>query len=102
MGQSQSISADVEIAAPPATVRSVVCLQYCVSLADVAEHAQFSDFSRFNQWSQWTFEPVDAGKSMSDLKAGDRVDVNLKSMKFQPVVMVGVVSYFFSLGLFLT
>ncbi|KAH6887625.1 hypothetical protein B0T10DRAFT_490109 [Thelonectria olida] len=70
MGQSQSISAEIEIQASPATVRSV-----------------FLDFSRYNQWSQWAVEPTDSGKSPSELKAGDRVKADLKSMKFQPVVV---------------
>ncbi|KAI5459224.1 hypothetical protein BGZ63DRAFT_337250, partial [Mariannaea sp. PMI_226] len=70
MGQSQSITAEIEIQASPERVRSV-----------------FMDFARYSEWSQWSFELADSGKTPSELKAGDQLKVSLKGMKFSPSVV---------------
>ncbi|WYZ45978.1 hypothetical protein EsH8_IX_000203 [Colletotrichum jinshuiense] len=70
MGQTQSVSAEIEIQASPATVRSV-----------------FLDFQRYKQWSQgWVIEPVEPTKSPLELKADDQVKVNMRGTAFQPVI----------------
>ena len=72
MGGAQSISAEVEIQAPPATVRSV-----------------FKDFASYKQWSSWSIEPIDAsaGKPSSELKPEeDRLKVDMKGTVFRPLV----------------
>ncbi|KXH55380.1 hypothetical protein CSAL01_11314 [Colletotrichum salicis] len=71
MGQTNSISAEIEIQAPPSAVRSV-----------------FLEFSEYNQWSQkWAFEPTEPGKDPSDLKDGDKIKVDMGGMAFSPVIM---------------
>ncbi|EXJ54017.1 hypothetical protein A1O7_09354 [Cladophialophora yegresii CBS 114405] len=69
MGQSQSLSTEVEIQAPPDAVR-----------------ATFFDFPRYKQWCKWTIDPVESGKKASELKANERIKVNLDGMAFSPVV----------------
>ncbi|KAF3017788.1 hypothetical protein E8E14_009155 [Neopestalotiopsis sp. 37M] len=65
-----TISAEVEIQASPETVRSV-----------------FMNFSRYKEWSKWTFTPADSSTKPDSLKAGDKLQVDLGSMKFQPLVL---------------
>ncbi|GJC78447.1 hypothetical protein ColLi_01285 [Colletotrichum liriopes] len=70
MGSTQSVSAEIEIQAPPAAVRAV-----------------FLDFQRYKQWSQgWALELKEPGKSPLDLKDGDQIQVNMRGMKFKPVI----------------
>ncbi|XDG04368.1 hypothetical protein ABKA04_003983 [Annulohypoxylon sp. FPYF3050] len=70
MGRLRSISTEIEIQAPPATVRSV-----------------FLDFPRWPQWHKgWTVEPVDPSKAPLQLEAGDRLRVNMHGMAFHPTV----------------
>ncbi|CCF42650.1 hypothetical protein CH063_12591 [Colletotrichum higginsianum] len=70
MGVAQSISAEIEIQAPPAAVRSV-----------------FLDFQGYKRWSEkWKLEPTEPGKSPSDLKNGDQIQVVMGDMKFKPVI----------------
>ncbi|OCT46217.1 hypothetical protein CLCR_01358 [Cladophialophora carrionii] len=71
MGQSQSLSTEVEIQATPDVVRTI-----------------FSDFPRYKEWCKWTIEPVASGKKASDLRTNDRIKVNLDGMAFSPVVKV--------------
>ncbi|CAM1507765.1 Fc.00g046130.m01.CDS01 [Cosmosporella sp. VM-42] len=70
MGTTISVSAQIEILAPPYLVRSI-----------------FMDFPRYKQWQQgWEIEPVDSGKKSSELYVGDRLKVNMHGMTFHPVV----------------
>ncbi|KAI1462642.1 hypothetical protein F4805DRAFT_471946 [Annulohypoxylon moriforme] len=70
MGRLRSISAEIEIQAPPATVRSV-----------------FLNFSEWSQWHQgWIINPVDSNKTPFQLVAGDRLRVNMHGMVFHPTV----------------
>ncbi|KDN64066.1 putative cytochrome P450 [Colletotrichum sublineola] len=72
MGFSHSVSTEIEIQASPADVRSV-----------------FLDFQRYKEWSQgWTLTPTEPGKNPSDLKDGDQIQANMKSMAFKPVIKV--------------
>ncbi|KAF7551936.1 hypothetical protein G7Z17_g4670 [Cylindrodendrum hubeiense] len=69
MASTHSVSAQIEILAPPATVRLV-----------------FLDFARYDQWHKgWTVEPIEAEKP-SELQIGDRLKVNMHGMVFRPVV----------------
>ncbi|ETS73173.1 hypothetical protein PFICI_15118 [Pestalotiopsis fici W106-1] len=65
-----TISAEVEIQASPETVRSV-----------------FMNFSHYKEWSKWTFTPQVPEVKPDDLKSGDKLQVDLSFMKFQPVVL---------------
>ncbi|KAK1585574.1 uncharacterized protein LY79DRAFT_518511 [Colletotrichum navitas] len=70
MGSTHSLSAEIEIQASPADVRSV-----------------FLDFQRYKEWSQgWTLTPMEAGKDPSDLKDGDQIQANMRGMSFKPVI----------------
>ena len=46
------------------------------------------DFPRHAQWSPWTIEPFDSRKRPSDLKAGDRLKVDMTGMVLKPTVLV--------------
>ncbi|KAI8186673.1 hypothetical protein KHU50_001292 [Colletotrichum sp. SAR 10_65] len=71
MGVTHSIATEVEIAAPPATVKSV-----------------FLDWHRFDQWTKvWKMSTKDESKKPSELKEGDVVSTNLKGMAFTPVIL---------------
>ncbi|KAH6645391.1 hypothetical protein BKA67DRAFT_664474 [Truncatella angustata] len=70
MGQSQSMSAEVEIQASPDAVRTV-----------------FMDFPQYKEWTKWNIEPAVLGTKSTDLSAKDKLNVNLGSMKFSPVVV---------------
>ncbi|KAI1844648.1 hypothetical protein JX266_009104 [Neoarthrinium moseri] len=70
MGQSPSITAEIEIQASPDAVRSV-----------------FMDFGRYKEWSQWYFEPVEATKSPTELQEGDRMKIDLGAMKFEASIV---------------
>ncbi|KAI1618933.1 hypothetical protein EDD36DRAFT_45546 [Exophiala viscosa] len=82
MGQSQSLSTQVEIQASPDTVRSV-----------------FMDFSRYNQWTNWSIVPTDSGKQPADLKPNDYLKVDIGGgMAFQPLVVENTSDTFQWLG----
>ena len=70
MGQTQSLSTEIEIQASPATVRSV-----------------FLDFPQYKQWSTWTIEPIGTDKKPSELNTEDRVKVDMKGTVFRPLMM---------------
>ncbi|KAK4935079.1 hypothetical protein LTR10_023811 [Elasticomyces elasticus] len=71
MGQSQSLSTQVEIQASPDAVRSI-----------------FMDFPRYKQWTNWSITPIDSSKTSADLKPNDRLKVDIGGgMAFQPLVM---------------
>ena len=89
MGQSQSLATEVEIQGPLATVRSAVGAT-CLLAVDAAKNIQFLDFPSYNQWSKRTIEPADSSQKPSELKAGDRINVNLKGMASSPIVVVGL------------
>ncbi|KAH6871792.1 hypothetical protein B0T10DRAFT_568092 [Thelonectria olida] len=71
MGKPITVSAQVEIRAPPAEVRSV-----------------FLDFARYKDWQQgWDIQSIDAGnRQPSELKSGDRLKVSMHGMVFRPNV----------------
>ncbi|KAI5863934.1 hypothetical protein GGS23DRAFT_522023 [Durotheca rogersii] len=78
MGQAFSVPCQIEIAAPPATVRSV-----------------FLDFPRYKEWQEaWTIEPVDSGKNLSEIDTGDSLRVSMHGMVFHPIVMDNCTEYF--------
>ncbi|KAF9876379.1 activator of hsp90 atpase 1 family protein [Colletotrichum karsti] len=71
MGSGQSIATEIEIAAPPATVRSV-----------------FLDWQRYSEWTKvWTIKPNEDAKKPSDLTKGDYVAANLKGFAFKPAMV---------------
>lgn len=83
-----SVSAQVEILASPAAVRSVVCITKFPSNI-IAKNLQFLDFARYNEWQQgWDIKPVDAGKKSSEVKTGDSLRVAMHGMAFSPIVLV--------------
>ena len=90
MGQTQSLSTEIEIKAPPATVRSVVRATAKRPAIDVANHLQFMNFPRYNEWCSWTIEPVDSSKDSSKLKIEDRLKVDMKGTAFRPLVKVSL------------
>ncbi|KAH6991288.1 hypothetical protein BKA56DRAFT_610833 [Ilyonectria sp. MPI-CAGE-AT-0026] len=66
-----SVSAQVEILASPAAVRSV-----------------FLDFARYNEWQKgWDIKPADTGKKSSEIKTGDSLRVAMHGMAFNPIVL---------------
>ncbi|KAK7418659.1 hypothetical protein QQX98_003850 [Neonectria punicea] len=70
MGQTVSVHAQVEILAPPATVRSI-----------------FLDFAQYEKWHQgWEITPVDPAKKPSELKNADTLKVSMHGMTFHPTV----------------
>ncbi|TDZ15557.1 hypothetical protein Cob_v011485 [Colletotrichum orbiculare MAFF 240422] len=70
MGVTHSVATEVEIAASPATVRSV-----------------FLDWPRYKEWTKvWTMETKDAATKASEVKSGDFVNVNLKGYAFSPEI----------------
>ncbi|KAJ0369796.1 hypothetical protein COL154_001600 [Colletotrichum chrysophilum] len=78
MGVTHSIATEVEIAAPPAMVKSV-----------------FLDWHRFDEWTKvWKMSTKDESKKPSELKEGDIVSTNLKGMAFTPVILVCLYSVF--------
>ncbi|KAF2242712.1 hypothetical protein BU26DRAFT_524277 [Trematosphaeria pertusa] len=71
MGQSQSISTRIEIAASPEAVRSVLL-----------------DFQRCAEWTQrYAFSTLN-DKQPTDLQSGDRIKVDMKGTVFHPTVVV--------------
>ncbi|KAK3368550.1 hypothetical protein B0H63DRAFT_528916 [Podospora didyma] len=72
MGQTISVSAQIEIEASLAVVHSI-----------------FMDFARYKEWHEcWTVEVVDRNKRPADLKVGDQLRVNMRGMPmvFHPYV----------------
>ena len=88
MGQSQSLSTDIEIQASPAAVRSVVCGTSRSCLNGIANDLQFMDFPRYKDWTTWTIGLVNSAKNPSELKAEDQLKVNIGKFAFSPYVMV--------------
>ncbi|VUC26700.1 unnamed protein product [Clonostachys rosea] len=75
MGQSHSLSVQIEIEAPPETVRSVVL-----------------DFQRYKEFHQvFTIQCLDPEMQPEDLQAGDKLDVDIKGysfkFRFQPTLV---------------
>ncbi|KAF6798894.1 activator of hsp90 atpase 1 family protein [Colletotrichum sojae] len=71
MGQSYSISTEVEIAAPPATVRSV-----------------FLDWERYHEFTNvWTITTRTESTKAHELKEGDTVKASIKGMTFKPKIV---------------
>ncbi|RYP26548.1 hypothetical protein DL768_011688 [Monosporascus sp. mg162] len=67
MGQSQSLSTQIEIAATPET---------------------FLDFQRYKEWHQtFSITSLDPGKQPMDLKPGDRLEVDIKGFSFKSTVV---------------
>ncbi|QKX64086.1 uncharacterized protein TRUGW13939_11259 [Talaromyces rugulosus] len=64
-----TISAQIEIAASPKIVR-----------------AAFLDFSRVKKTTGWEIEVKGPAKKETELKKGDRVNVNINGFKFSPIV----------------
>jgi hypothetical protein len=99
MGQNQSIFTQIEIAAPPETVRSVVC-RYLAQSIYKTNKWEFLDFNRYPEWHRaWSFSTGDLGKEATDLQPGDRFKMNRKGT-FPPdvetILIVRVLRLFFS------
>ncbi|TDZ33209.1 hypothetical protein C8035_v011474 [Colletotrichum spinosum] len=89
MGVTHSVATEVEIAASPATVRSVVSSNAINTFAPVtvADGAKFLDWPRYKEWTKvWTMETKDAATKASGVKSGDFVNVNLKGYAFSPEI----------------
>ncbi|KAL7945704.1 hypothetical protein V8C42DRAFT_42871 [Trichoderma barbatum] len=71
MSPTLSVTTKIEIAAPPAAVRSV-----------------FMDFARYDQWQQgWDLQPADSSTQPLDLKPADGLKVKMNGTAIQLVVM---------------
>ncbi|KAK2730034.1 activator of hsp90 atpase 1 family protein [Colletotrichum kahawae] len=89
MGVTHSVATEIEIAAPPATVKSVVGVTVFVSCyRSVSYLYQFLDWHRFDEWTKvWKMSTKGESKKPSELKEGDVVSTNLKGMAFTLVIL---------------
>jgi hypothetical protein len=83
-----SISAEIEIAASPESVRAVVsCL-----LGRKRHHAdtqQFMDWQHYNEWHQnFNFKPLDSSRTPMDLQPGDKMRISAMSISWSAEILV--------------
>ncbi|KAI9151436.1 hypothetical protein HJFPF1_08638 [Paramyrothecium foliicola] len=89
MGPILSVSTKIEIQASPAVVRSVVSTIHFPLLQPVVnERREFMNFAGYKQWQpSWNIASNDAEKQPLDLKAGDRLVVDMDGKVHQPIVV---------------